>query len=243
MWEIVSALGGGGSPRLVIDIVHGESFQTHGFHPFCSLPTHLIHLTRRQPILEVHTSKAMITTSSRRILLRTATGIGGRKALNAVVARSASHPPSFYSTLESKKAHKVRLQGKWVRTSNLRTRIYIHNTYSEYRMPDARPSVRVFRCAANRPHPPVDVSSDRPRFFHSEKYRHAIRRISPATVNKLPSNPPFPSRRIPSAAITTRRRYTRDRPHAIGPGYRALASPDRGPFTRIKRSRNFSNTR
>jgi len=44
----------------------------------------------------------MITTSSCRILLRTATGIGGRTALNALVARGASSPSSFYSSLGSK---------------------------------------------------------------------------------------------------------------------------------------------
>ncbi|KAL3784057.1 hypothetical protein ACHAW5_004142 [Stephanodiscus triporus] len=44
----------------------------------------------------------MITTSSCRILLRTATGIGGRHALKALVARGGSSPSSFYSSLGSK---------------------------------------------------------------------------------------------------------------------------------------------
>lgn len=43
----------------------------------------------------------MLTTSSSRILLRTATGIGGRTALNGLVARGASAPTSTYSTLGS----------------------------------------------------------------------------------------------------------------------------------------------
>ena len=46
--------------------------------------------------------------ASQRIFLRTATGIGGRTALKALVARGASAP---YSSLAQKPAKKVRIIG------------------------------------------------------------------------------------------------------------------------------------
>jgi hypothetical protein len=52
--------------------------------------------------------KAMLTSSTSRIVLRTANGIGGKTALKGLIARGVSAPPSSsYSSLTSKT--KVRL--------------------------------------------------------------------------------------------------------------------------------------
>lgn len=52
--------------------------------------------------------KAMLTSSTSRIVLRTANGIGGKNALKGLIARGVSAPPSSsYSSLTSKT--KVRL--------------------------------------------------------------------------------------------------------------------------------------